>query len=138
MDNSSPDQYLKSVILELEAAYQHYNQVRDQFASDKKHWKSLSLYNYLRVEKESMSRIRIREKVISGWLKDNPGLISSLAQEIESLESLRQRTVRENAHLMNEIRSAMNSLRSEQKSLRLPRRKPIKKESVPSLIDIKL
>ena len=139
MSRISPEQYIFSLIRELEQGYCSYSSFLISYKQNHlKTLKTASFENFLRREKELMTGILFREKTLRRWLKDFPALEEALSEALASLPVLRKRVVLENSLLKNEIASVMNSLKQEQKSLRVPRSKPIKKESAPSLIDIRL
>ncbi|OQY33624.1 MAG: hypothetical protein B6241_07435 [Spirochaetaceae bacterium 4572_59] len=139
MSRISPEDYISSLIGELEQSYCSYSSFLFFFKQN--HLKSLKnggLDNFLHMEKGLMAGLYVREKTLSRWLKDFPVQKGRQVKAIVALERTRKQIVQENRLLMNEIASAMNSLKQEQKSLRIPRSKPNKKESAPSLIDIRL
>jgi hypothetical protein len=133
-----PEQYLQSVIRELVSSYDNYRLVLRTLRRRGPSWKRRSIENFLVIEKDSFLQIQNREKVLSRWLPDCEEIPLSLSAGLSSVEQQRIETLREKEMLMKEIRSAMNKLEQEQKKLRIPRSKPMQKESVPALIDITL
>lgn len=138
MQPTSPADYARSLMGELERLYGDHLSRLNSFSSSQTTWKTPSLNRFLLWEKQSMSRIVKREAVLARWLKETSALALLAPGEAEGLPLLRRAVREKNDLLMKEIRSAMNRLREEQKSLRIPRTKPIRKESVPALIDITL
>ncbi len=130
--------YIHSLILELDQVYEEYGKILCTAKNNLKKWNNTSLSHFRIVEKESMDRIRSYEKTLSAWLNDQESLRTRFSPEISLLAVRRKDIFQENRQMMEEIRCVMYTLKKEQNSLRLPRSNPRIKESVPTLIDIKL
>ena len=138
MPADSPARYLLSLIRELEGLYTEYATLINNMTAKKSSWKTQGLQNFLILEGTLSRKAVAREKILHRFLQEKTVPPGSVSPALEKLDEFRQVALRDSLHLMKEIRFAMNKLEQEQKSLRIPRSKPMKKESAPALIDIRL
>ncbi len=138
MPAGTPESYLNALLSELDLLYRNYISLLDNFSREIGKKKLQSLQNFLITERDCISRIILREKAYSVFAGLLPVLPESVRLKREELNGTGKKASARSRLLMNEVRSVMNRLKEEQKSLCIPRTKPIKKESVPALIDIRL
>ena len=138
MPRGNPETYLTSLFTELEALYAEYSAFLESFNLKNGRGKLISYTGFLTLHNDIYRKIEAREKVCRSLWKDYSGISNSLFSLRKRVDDRRSDALNKSRHLMNEIRSAMNTNKEEQRTLSIPRTQPIKKESVPSLIDIKL
>ncbi len=138
MPRGNPETYLTSLLTELDVLYAEYSAFLESYNLKNGRGKLISYYNFLTIQNDMFRKIEAREKVFRSLRKDFSAVSDALGSLRQQVDQRRSEAVNRSRHLMNEIRSVMNTNKEERRTLSIPRSQPRKKESVPSLIDIKL